>query len=462
MNSISTSRKIQGKDVTLIIIFDGEFRKLTELKSDPKFLEKYESLCPDFWKLDKQKYLQAAYSKDFKEFAAYQKRETLKNRIEGIKDEDLSKEEKSKELGEALKQETILKFWNKIKHFETEISFDEFKKTTLSIFSKILFYEIENNPSYIISDSLTIEIKLLHVKDMEFFFYYNHEASDLETACYYCSGLWFIQTIVMPFFMLGKTDFAHIERFIMHEFVHHLDFVKGYLVWDTKYNEKIKKVARKKSAYNINYLYTSLFNLRQEGLADFNARKNSDKLEIDMSGVKEYNEKMIILSKTRLKKYSQSLYEDKISTGNMSASGEYTMGRNMCLTIALATAKRMKKAYILIESNGQTHRGYEFPELNKYLNHNTRIYISELHKDVIAQTMFDISPTVHYYFVKLYEGACDELNIEDKNRIMTSKKFYALVKQAIQTYKDERKQKLLKSGFIDTPTEVIIEDKNWI
>ena len=454
MDYLDSTRNIHGKDVKLVIIFDGEFRRLEDLKSNPEFLNKYESLNPDFPKLDRQKYAQALYSKDFKEFAEYQKKETLKNRINGLKEEDASEED----INAALKQETLLKFWSKIRYFEQEVPFDEFRKTTISIFSKILFYIIENNPECLISDSLTIEIKLVKVKDMEFFFYYNHEASDLETACFYCSGLWFIQAIVMPFFVLQKTDFAYIEKFVMHEFTHHLDFVREYLVWDTRYNAKIKKVAKKRSAYNINYLYTSLFNLRQEGLADFNARKNSDKLDIDTQGIRAYNEKMIILSKTRLKKYSQTLYEERISTGDMSASGEYTMGRNMCLIIALCIAKKMKKPYIMIV-NGLEQRGYYFSELNKYLNNNNRIYIKELHPDVISQAIREISPAVHYYFVRLYEGSCDELGIEEKNRIMTSRRFYALVKQAIQTYKDERKAKLSKSGFINTDDEVIIDER---
>jgi|GEM_PF-1487625 hypothetical protein len=451
MDYISEKQIIRGKEVTLIIIFDGEFRKLSDLKADPKYMEKYSSVTPDFPKFDKQKYTQALYSKDFKEFAEYQKKEMIKAREEEFK--EMSKEE----FEEEMKSETLFKFWRKIKYFEEEIPFIEFKKISLKIFSKILFYEIQNNPEYLISDSLTIEIKMSRVKDMEFFFYYNHEASDIETACYYCSGLWFIQSIVMPFFILQKTDFKYIEKFVMHEFTHHLDYVRGYLSWDTKYNEKMKKVAKKASAYNISYLYTSLFNLRQEGLAEFNSRKNSDKQEIDMKGIRQYNEKMIVLSKTRLKKYSEPLYEEGISTGNMSASGEYFTGRTMCLTIAMAIAKRMKKPYIILE-NGQTHRAYDFPELNKYINNNDRIFIKDLDKEIITTTVNEISPRVHYYFLKFYEGCCDELGIEEKNRIMTSRRFYALVDQAKRNYKEERKQKLNKGGFLETDTNIIIDE----
>jgi hypothetical protein len=449
------SRKINGKEVKLIVIFDGQFRKIDteEAKQNLAFFEKYKE-CPDFLKFDRQRYTNALYSKDFKEFMEYQKKETLKANIQELKDNNATKEE----IDEALKSETLFKFWKNIKYVENEISFDKFMDTTISIFGKILFYQIENNPEYVISDSLTIEIKMVKVKDMEFFFFYNHEASDIETACYYCSGLWFMQTIVMPFLIFQKVDFAFIERFVMHEFTHHLSFIKGYMVWDTKYQKKIKKFAKKKSAYNINYLYTSLFNLREEGLADFNARKNSNNLEIDMRGVKTYNENMVLLSKKRLKKYSQDFYEGTISTGDMTPSGEYTMGRNMCLIVAMAIAKKDKKPYSIIV-NEQTHQGYDFQDLNKYLTMNTRILIKDLDKKVIDQAMGEIFPRVHYYFVKLYEGSCDELHIEEKNRIMTSRRFYKLVEQAIQTYKDERKQKLLKAGFINTPTDVVIDDK---
>ena len=51
------------------------------------------------------------------------------------------------------------------------------------------------------------------------------------------------------------------------------------------------------------------------------------------------NKNLHILSSLRKKSQAEDFYEKKISYGNLTLSGEYANGRNMCLTIALSIAK---------------------------------------------------------------------------------------------------------------------------
>ncbi|MGV8172255.1 MAG: hypothetical protein ACP5OA_06205 [Candidatus Woesearchaeota archaeon] len=476
MDSIRESTIIGGKEVTLVIIFDGEFSKLSELKADPKFMARYAEKDADYKEYDEKAYTWAEYAKDFRDFEKYQRHKGFS------KDED------------ERKTELDLKFYNKIKELQ-QIPFKTFKNITMSIFKKILFYEIEHNkehleykvktilennkPGYLTSDRLTIEIKLQHVIDRDFYFYYNYHASDIETACFYCSGLWFIQTIVAPFVFFDKIDFAYIERTLLHEFRHHLDFVNKWLVYDTKFEPIIRKFAKRKSMYGMLFLYKSLFNLREEGVADFSARINSDRYEYNMSGVKTYNNKLIELSNWKRENKSENFYEDIISTGNQTASGEYTMGRNMCITIAMYLAQKEKIPYTIIFPGNIAHSAYHFDgtvkkiinkkevdfdiRLNDWLKQGQTLYIKDLNKTILDKTKELIGPAKHFHFLRIYEGACDELGITEDNRIMTSKRFHKILQDAIHNYDEIKKKRLEEQGFIyldDKSEAAIIPPEN--
>jgi len=251
----------------------------------------------------------------------------------------------------------------------------------------------------------------------------------------------------------------------------------GEIKFLTPYGQIVQKLAKRKSMYCLNYLYHSMFNLRQEGLADFATRINSQKIEINMTGVRAYNESMRELSTKRLKEEGSDLYEQKIGAGNSTPSGEYTNGRTMCVIIAMWIAKRDQKYYTLIESNGVEHADYQFPDLNKYLNNNTIINIKGLnipdgrdkyYKDyikvkstwILPKTTNEIIPYTGKKFIKFYEGVCDDLGIKEENRIMTVKRFEDLVNKAIQIGKDYKKQRLEGQGFIykdDHPETIVAE-----
>lgn len=402
MDKLEKSEKIGGKKVSIILIFDD--------------------------------YNKRKYKGDFQEFLDYQQGRT-----------------------EEEEGETDWRIYRNIKEFK-EISYEIFREYCISLFSKVMFSLVKSNPQFIVSDELNIQIKILRVKNRDYYFYFKEEACDTENACFDGAGSWFIQNIVAPYFYFGNVNTTHINRFFLHELTHFLDasqkYTPGskYTAFELNYQKKIKKIARKKSAYNLNFLYNSLFALREEGIADLVARKDSPFLDISLNGIKEYNKNMKRL--VQMPKYheAEEFYGQKISWGNLTPSGEYSNGRYMCMFIALALAKTKKISYG-VEVKGKKFYGHEF-DFDVLFSKSEKLLISNLPDDLIKEAIKIIMPTAHYYFVKLYEKACDTLGISEKNRIMTSRRFYSLKEKAIKYAKAQRRKRLKKNGFVDDGSEI--------
>ena len=154
----------------------------------------------------------------------------------------------------------------------------------------------------------------------------------------------------------------------------------------------------------------------------------------------------------RLKKESEPFYENKISTGNLTPSGEYSVGRTMCLTIAMAAAKKGKMPY-RIKAGGKEYFGYEYRELDSMIGKNDFITVENIPRAALVQAQKLVSPTNHYYFLKLYENACKALGISEKNQAMTQRRFFALVKEAAKHAEEEKKRKMKSAGVVYIPPE---------
>ena len=234
---------------------------------------------------------------------------------------------------------------------------------------------------------------------------------------------------------------------------HFSDQMKDYLSFGKRYEKKIKSLARRKSAYCLNYLYSSMFNLREEGLADFFARRNSPQIDINMEGIRDYNKNLQKLAEMTRKKEAEEFYKKRIGWENLTPSCEYTNGRVMCLFIALSVAKNRRSPYYILVGKNKFY-GYEFHDLDRLLSSNKIIYISNLSRDAINEAISLIKPRPHYYFIKLYESACNNLGISDRNMVMTSRRFYELKKRAIENARIEKKNRLRRHGFENIETEV--------
>ena len=370
--------------------------------------------------IDFSEYTEAHYKKDFAEFVDYQ----VNKRVSGPEDTDL-------------------KFYN-LKSYPY-IPFDLFKQYCIKFFSKSLFFLLGQYPQFIVSEELVIWIKMKRVPNRSYYFDSDDNGSGENDAIYTGAGIWFIQTIAAPFHYFRKIDYSLIARYFAHELTHYYDNMRGNLLFEKKYERRIKVFSKKKSAYCLNYLYNSRFNLREEGFAEFNTRINSPSIDINMEGVKQYNKNMEDLCELRLKEQAENFYIKRIGWENLTPSGEYSNGKYMCLTIALFVAKMKNKGYT-IKANNRIFFG-NAENLNKILSSSKVVYISDLPQDVFQESIKLIGQTAQYYFLKLYEKACDALGISEQNRIMTSNRFRLLCEKAIETAKRERKERLRRRGF---------------
>lgn len=331
----------------------------------------------------------------------------------------------------------------------TEIPYDYFIEYGTKLFSKTIFYLLKQRPDFILSDELNIQILFRRIKNLEYYFDTVNKSTNAENACFIAAGIWFLYNIVAPYFYLKKFEFSIIIRYFLHELTHYVDIVQKHLSWDMNrnYEKKIRNIVGRKSAYGINYLYNSLFNLREEGLADFIARIQSPEIEINGDAIRTYNDNLQKLAHIRYKKDASKFYLDVIGYRNQTPIGEYSIGRNMCLVITMAIAKEHNSPFI-IRINRDKFFGFKFDDLDHYLSKGVKIYVSSLHKDIIAKAIAKIRTTNHYYFLKIYEKACDVIGISDKNRAMTQIRFHRLVKEAKKINRRQNKELIKKGGFV--------------
>ncbi|MGV8141393.1 MAG: hypothetical protein ACP5NW_03050 [Candidatus Woesearchaeota archaeon] len=385
-------------------------------------------------------YTQNAFKKDIQEIIEYQNRQGFSE----------DKEERNSELD--------LKFYSNkaskavITKVLNDMDYDLFKQRSVEVFSKFFFYFMKNNIELATSQEFNIQFKVIRIANRDYYFEYSSKASpadpspisDPENACFTAGGSWLIHAIVLPS-LLGTGNFSLIQRYMLHELGHHTTAMRSWDYWDSHYKGKMRKFYMKKSAYFLNCLYNSMFNLREEGLPEFISRKESPNIELNMNGVKKYNENLVYLSTLSRKSESQPFYEDKISTGNLTPSGEYTNGRNMCLTVALAFSKRLKRHFTVV-IDGQKISSKDV-NLNKLLSERGNIIISDLDKQVMEETIRTLMPLAHYRFLRVYEDACKELGIDEKNMVMTRRRFYGIVSDAIDRIKKEKAARFKKGGF---------------
>jgi len=381
-------------------------------------------------------YSENKFKEDLAELRAYHDKKMMPDK----KTSELNSEEK-----EELKKQLDFKFYSTEKF--DKINYKVFKATLVDLFSKMFFYMIEQNKNLITSTEFNFQMLIKRIPGGEYYIGYGEEVkvSDAENACFEISGFWLIQNVVLPH-VNGENSFSIIQRYLMHELTHHYDYVNKYDSFNRTYEQKIKRLYLKHSAYFLNCLYTSLFNLREEGLADFYARKNSSRSDMDMSGIREYNANLVKLSLLTRRKDSEEFYDKNISSGNLTPSSEYVAGRNMCVTIAMALSKKMNKQFNII-INGDKISSSNIKRFDDIFKRYDKTYISDIEPEVIDAAIAKIRPLSHYYFIQEYENACKELGIDEKEMIMTRRRFYNIIASSVERIRKEKTARLQSAGF---------------
>ncbi len=323
------------------------------------------------------------------------------------------------------------------------ISYSDFKKYSEKFFKQQIFYLIKNNKQLILSNELTVEIKIHRIPDRAYYFAYDNEESDDETACFEGAGIWFIQTLVAPGIYLQKIDASYLYRYWLHELQHHIDYRQKQSYFYAKLYERFNKEGIRRSARNLLFLYNSVFNLREEGLPDFNARRFSGKYEIIWRAIEDYNRNLETLTKHLRIKDAETYYESTIGYKNLTPTGENANGRAMCLFIALAIAKEQRIIYTIRQRGEQkTTFSVETSVLQKDFE-------VELPAKLVDETLRVVAPLNYKTFIAEYVRRCKQLGItSDSQLIITEKRFKKLRDAAINNAKDERKSRLRAKRFI--------------
>jgi hypothetical protein len=337
------------------------------------------------------------------------------------------------------------------------ISYEYFADYASKLFSMWIFNLIKSNPENFIpkeSTQLNVQIYFKRIKDWEYSFETEDKLINAENACYTASGMWFLNNIVAPYYYLKKFDVGVITKYFLHEFTHYVDMINNMIPWEDermdkedRYKTKIMRKVGRRHPYGINFIYNSMFNLREEGIAYFSERANTSEMLFSKSDIIRYNSNLRKVAFGRYKKNMKDFYFKEVGELNNNNWGESIIGRNMCLFVAMALAKAKRIPFVMTIRK-QRSSEFQFDNLDSLLSKGEIIGISGIREDIINEAKSMISKTTHYYFLKLYEKSCDILGISEENRAMTCRRFFSLVQETKTFYQNHDKKTLEGAGYL--------------
>ena len=351
------------------------------------------------------KYPEKRFALDLKEFRNYQ----FKKRIE--EDEVLD-----------------LKYYKG--KSEILFSYDEFLELVFNFMSKMIYNVLKERPQIITSDDLEIRVNIKRVANRAYYGVYDENKSSPESIFLEFSGLWLLQTIAYPGKYLKKIDYSVIYKFLVHELQHHKDNVAKLFRFNKRYAKRIKKLVGKDLWFsNLKFLYAVLFELREEGFADFAAKSNSPKIEVHMDWVRSFRKNVKKLAKIRDKNKASDFFDENLSI--LEYKGDYYCGMLMCFFIELAIAKRQGKPPFLQKKD----KSYEhISSLNRFMSKEKSFFVQDPGQKFFEEAYSLIQKTRIDTFISLYNESCDKLGISQKNRVIWWQFFRVARKKAVETY----------------------------
>ncbi|MBI2141916.1 hypothetical protein HYU15_00310 [Candidatus Woesearchaeota archaeon] len=338
-----------------------------------------------------------------------------------------------------------LKFYHAISRFP-EISYDYFKDAVRKFCLQIIHKVLSDNPSIITTttDYFEVQLKVVMVKErQEYYMAYDESLSDTEHALVELNGLWLLNTIVLPWMAFQRIDYKPAYKLFEHEMGHHFDWIERKYRAEDYAMKRINPLMRRIGNYSLFYLYLAFESLRVEGFQEFNTKKDMQSIDVDMSLARAFRRLVEELSRKR-KIHEASEFYDK-NLGSASHQGIYYVGRLACQTIALAIAKQQGVAdkISIMLPNGSTE---ELSNLNSVMSRHQKFRISKI-PDHIFQQAAQAMQAQYRQFIRIYEGACNELGISARNRIVTYAWFDDLKKRATKYYTEDRLKRMAAKGF---------------
>ncbi len=379
-------------------------------------------------------YSSRVYNNDFKEIVAYQTQKAKR----GTKAENA----------------IDLKFYRHIKEFE-KINYNVFKELVEKFMLRIVYEVLKDNPAIVTADAdvFEIQIKIVRVKDRAWYGSYEEDISDTNHVYMQYSGLWLLNTIVVPWGLSDrqKIDYKVLYKFMTHELVHHIEIIKKKYWVEDYAKQKYRTVARRNANYSVFYLYLVFENLRVEGIAEFRDKSGMPRVEFKTENIRSFRIRIEQLIKMRRARDAEAFYEQNFGAGAYGSL--YYVGRLMVFTTGLAVLKKEGKAkmatIILPNKTTLPITGIEQAMNSSYFD------VTQLPPDIFNQTFNMVGERRYREFVDLYEWACNELRISERNRIVTRAFFDRMKKEATNWYEKNRLKDVKKRGYI--PTEYRLE-----
>lgn len=266
---------------------------------------------------------------------------------------------------------------------------------------------------YIIGKGLTIHLKPFHDPEQEEVMHYYPHKSTRSNVYLGITWSYLIECIIHPYY---HDQFLHTNRLgrtLLHEFVGHFgDKLTGLDKHQAKTARRLKGASPK-----LKILNEAIFDLRAEGYAHY-LEFHGQETWIRRDWIKRFQNNMKKLLGKRTEKSMLKFYDEKL----YSDDGVYHAGMAMCTTIALAKAKE-KGVRIRTKPWRWSYNAWSQA---KWME--VEAIPDKIHKEVQKEVSKCIYPVL---FIRAYHNACDTLDIEPENRVLSQRDFFKLFDRAM-------------------------------
>lgn len=337
------------------------------------------------------------------------------------------------------------------------ISYENFLKIISELVSKIVYQVLRVNPTIMVSDQNEFKVRfiLFRVPDKAWMmeedpkkelkgekalqFLEELEAEETEHADYVTAGSFLIQAIAAPWIYKKRIDYTYYYRYLAHELEHHKQTMANFYKFEDEVTKRLKIKVQKVPNYRITYVFLTMHQLLNEGIADFAMIANRPKMDIHMDWIYKFRKDLDSLTTMVGKNKVHKFWVENLAYDTM-MGGAYYCGKIMCFTIELAFAKRMNKQPLIYLQNGE-----EFPldAIDNVMSKQKVFYVGSPEYVIFKRAYDEITKYKYDYrkFMALYEWACKELDIRKRNMIMWYGFFDDLKKKATKFYEKYSKSK---------------------
>jgi hypothetical protein len=330
------------------------------------------------------------------------------------------------------------------------IPYAQFLNTVSEVYTKVIFQILKEDSGIMVSDEDYFKITFILYRVANRNWYFNAgivegltakecakfkdnlDTDSVEHIDYVVAGVYLIQTIAAPWTYLRKIPYSHVWKYLVHELEHH----KQFMMDEFRLSEKIRARLKGREVgnypnYRVSYLFTTMYELLDEGVAEFVASQNRPRIKINRESIFQFRKDLETLITINGRKKTWEFYEENLSYGDLT-KGAYYCGRIMCFTIELAIAKIRNKPVLAYVGKQE----FPFGDMNAFMSKYDVFEIGSPEPSVFKEAYEAISKTKNKYreYINLYEWACKELGIRESNMVISYATYDEIKKKATKFY----------------------------